>query len=129
VSAPNTPTPGSLAAEAAEDRELEAWEARVAARPARRIRVAGALAGGAAFIGALAVSPPNRGAGAWTLAVLALAAVIAICHVAVRIAARPGRPEPGRLTADYLVIFSGAIAFAIVGYPAAAAVGLLKDAF
>ncbi|WP_026910337.1 hypothetical protein [Patulibacter minatonensis] len=127
MTAPSTPTAGAAAAQAAEDRELEAWKARLARRSVGRVRVAGALAGGAAFLAVLVAASPGQSASTWGLAVVALAAVVVACHVGVRLAARPGRPEPGRLTADYVAITTGAIVFAIVGYPAASVLGLLKD--
>jgi hypothetical protein len=127
VTAPNTTASSPAAALEAEDRELEEFEAKAARRSARRVRVLGGFAAGAAFLGTLILSPSYRDAGAWGLAIVAAAAVVVICHVGVRLAARPGRPEPGRLSGDYVAISTGAVTFAVIGYPAAKALGLLTD--
>jgi hypothetical protein len=111
------------------DRELEEWEARAKVRAVRRVRIVGALASGAAFLAVLIAVPDHERGGAWALAFLAAAAVVGAFQVAVRLAARPGRPEPGRLVADYLVMAAGATTFAVLGYPAARLLGLLGDRF
>ncbi|CAB4952219.1 unannotated protein [freshwater metagenome] len=109
------------------DRELEEWAEVAAARSVRRVRVVGALATGAAFLGVLVASPSRSDGTTWWLALLAAAAVVLVFHVLVRIAARPGRPAPGRLTGDYLVLAGGGMTFAVLGYPVARLLGLFPD--
>lgn len=109
------------------DRELEEWEERAAVRSVRRVRLVGALATGAAFLAVLVASPSHSDGATWGLALLAAAAVVLVFHVLVRIAARPGRPAPGRLTGDYLVLAGGGMTFAVLGYPVARLLGLLSD--
>lgn len=96
-------------------------------RAVRRVRLLGALATGAAFLAVLILAPSRTAAGTWGLALVAAAAVVLLCNVAVRVAARPGRPAPGRLTGDYLVLAGGGMAFAVLGYPVARLLGLLSD--
>jgi hypothetical protein len=94
VTAPNTTASSPAADLEDEDRGLEEFEAKAGRRSARRVRVLGGLAAGAAFLGTLILSPSYRDAGAWGLAIVAAAAVVVICHVGVRLAARPGRHGP-----------------------------------
>ncbi|MDO9409407.1 hypothetical protein [Patulibacter sp.] len=109
------------------DLELEEWVEKAAARSVRRVRIVGALATGAAFLAVLIVAPSHSAASTWGLALLAGAAVVVLCNVAVRISARPDGPAPGRLTGDYLVLAGGGMIFAILGYPVARLLGLLSD--
>jgi hypothetical protein len=129
VTAPNTTASSPAADLDDEDCELEEFEVKAGRRSARRVRVLGGLAAGAAFLGTLILSPSYQDAGAWGLAIVAAAAVVVICHVGVRLAARPGVPEPGRLTGDYVAISATAVTFAVIGYPAAKALGLFSDGF
>ena len=82
------------------------------------VRVGGSLAAGGAFLAILLGGPwDDRDATAWGTGLVAAVAIVAAVLVGVRLAARPGRPPKGRLTADYIALFAGTTGVVIVGIP------------
>jgi hypothetical protein len=98
--------------------------AEIAASPLW-VRLLGAyVAGGVFFLLLLAGPVDDARPAAWGIASLGAVGAIALFLLAVVLVARPGRPEPGRLTADFLTVFAATVGITIVGYPLVAALGL-----
>lgn len=93
-----------------------------------RVRAGGSLVAGAVFLAVLLGGPvDDREAGAWGLGFVAASLVVAAVLLGVRLAARPGRPPQGRMTADYLALFAGTTAVVIIGLPVVAFFELFFD--
>lgn len=85
------------------------------------VRVGGSLAAGGAFVAVLLGGPrDDRDATAWAIGLVVAVVIVAAVLVGVRLAARPGRPPKGRLTADYIALFAGTTLVVMLGIPTVA---------
>jgi hypothetical protein len=92
------------------------------------VRLGGSLVAGGAFLAILLGGPwDDRDTAAWGFGLIAAVVVVAAVLVGVRLAARPGRPPKGRLTADYLALFAGTTFVVVAGIPLVAFFELFFD--
>lgn len=92
------------------------------------VRVGGSLVAGGAFVAVVLGGPrDDRDAAAWGLGLVAAVLIVATVLLGVRLAARPGRPPKGRLTADYIALFAGTTGVVILGIPLVAFFELFFD--
>lgn len=92
------------------------------------VRLGGSLAAGGAFLAILLGGPwDDRDTAGWGFGLVAAVVVVAAVLVGVRLAARPGRPPKGRLTADYVALFAGTTLVVMVGIPIVAFFELFFD--
>lgn len=82
------------------------------------VRVGGSLAAGGGFLAVLLAGPyDDRDGTGWLIGLVVAVAIVAVILLGVRLAARPGRPPKGRLTADYLALIAGTTGVVMLGIP------------